>query len=272
MRIATLNTWGTRGDWPERRAEMVRQFCELDPDIITLQETVLHGGLDQAREIVGNTYFLAQQTDRESGGRGVPPGQGITIASRWPLGQVVELNLHVTERTGNFACACLIAEVLAPAPLGRVWVANHFPDYQLDHEVERQMQAVIVARALEGLVAEKPGHVIVAGDMDAEPDSSSLRFWAGLQALGQMSVCYRSVVDAAGREGRIPTYVPENPFQADPDWPFCCIDHLLVRCASTGPTLLTTSCRRTFDAPAVSDHYGLVADLSPAPDTSGIEH
>jgi hypothetical protein len=44
--------------------------------------------------------------------------------------------------------------VLAPEPFGRVWVANHFPDYQLDHERERRLQSAAAARRLEALARE----------------------------------------------------------------------------------------------------------------------
>jgi hypothetical protein len=33
--------------------------------------------------------------------------------------------------------------------------------------------------------------VIVAGDLDADPGSASIRFWTGRQALDGFSVCYR---------------------------------------------------------------------------------
>jgi hypothetical protein len=38
----------------------------------------------------------------------------------------------------------------------------------LTYKAFRPMQAVAVARALDALAAETPGHVIVAGDMDAD--------------------------------------------------------------------------------------------------------
>jgi hypothetical protein len=90
------------------------------------------------------------------------------------------VNFHVTGRTYDFACTCLVTEVLAAEPYGRVWVANHFPDYQLDHERERRLQSAAAARELESLVAEYPGHVIVAGDMDA--DDADLESWPALRA------------------------------------------------------------------------------------------
>lgn len=267
MRITTLNTWGTRGPWEERLERMRREFARLDADIITLQETVCTGELSQTSLLLGGGYHLAEQTDRETGLDGAPFGQGISTASRWPIGEVVEVDLHLTERTDDFACTCLITEVLGPAPVGRVWVANHFPDYQLDHERERRLQAVAVARTLEELVREKPGHVILAGDMDADPEADSMQFWTGRHVIDDMSVCYRSAAEAVPDSAPLETYVPENPHQADPDWPFRRIDHVLVRCGSSGPTLLARSCRRVLDAGSaiVSDHFGLVVDYAPAP-------
>ena len=139
MRFVTLNTWGTRGDWPARRRVFSDGFRALDADIVVLQETIRTDDTDQAPEMLGDGYRFAEQQKR------APDGQGISTASRWPFGEVFEVDLHVTERTHDFACTCLVTEVLAPEPQGRIWVANHFPDYQLDHERERGLQAVTVA-------------------------------------------------------------------------------------------------------------------------------
>lgn len=263
MRLVTVNTWGTRGDWARRRQLFQDGFHALKADIVTLQETVLTEQVDQAAEMLGEGYYLAQQKDRESGRLGVPAGQGITTASKWPFGRVFEVDLHLTERTDDFACTCLVTEILAPEPYGRVWVANHFPDYQLDHERERRLQAVAAARTLESLVAEAPGHVIVAGDQDAEPSADSIRFWTGRHVIDNFSTCYRSAWEATHPAEPLATYIPQNPHQADPDWPFRGIDHVFVRCGPSGPTLRVRSCERVFDQgiTAPSDHYGIVVDL-----------
>jgi hypothetical protein len=69
--------------------------------------------------------------------------------------------IELDQRTSDaFAATSLITEVLAPD--GRVWLVNHFPDYQLDHAAQRERQAVATARAVEELLAERPGHVVVA--------------------------------------------------------------------------------------------------------------
>lgn len=263
MRFVTLNTWGMRGDWARRLRVFQDGFRALDADILTLQETVLTEEADQAAQMLDAGYHLAQQQDREAGRPGVPAGQGITTASKWPFGRVFEVDFHLTARTGDFACTCLVTEVLAPEPPGRVWVANHFPDYQLDHERERRLQALAAARTLESLVEESPGHVIVAGDMDADPASDSIRFWTGRHVIGDLSVCYRSAWESAHPGDPLETYTPQNPHQVVPDWPFHGIDHVLVRCGPSGPTLTVRSCDRVFckRTTSASDHYGIAVEF-----------
>jgi endonuclease/exonuclease/phosphatase family metal-dependent hydrolase len=267
VRLLTLNTWGTRGAWEEREARFRERLGQLAPDIVTLQETVRTAEIDQARRLLGTDFHIVEGNDREPGGSGVPSGQGITIASRWPIGRRFEVDLNLTERTGDFACTSLVAEVLAPPPLGRIWVANHFPDYQLDHERERRLQAAAAARAIERVLAESPGHAILAGDLDADQSADSMRFLTGRHVIDDLSVCYRDAWEALHHGEPLITYEPDNPYQQDPDWPFRGIDHVLVRCGPTGPTLLATACARVFDlaSDTVSDHYGLVVDYVPAP-------
>jgi endonuclease/exonuclease/phosphatase family metal-dependent hydrolase len=264
LRVLTLNVWGPYDEW-SRRADMLRTGIDrLAPHMVTLQETVATPDRDQAQEILGEGWTVVHQRSRET------DGSGITTASRFPVENSFEVDLHVSERTFDFACTTLVCEVRAPEPWGRVWLVNHFPDYQPSHEVERERQAVRAARCLEGLLLSRPGHVVVAGDFDADPDAASLRFWTGRQSLDGLSVCYRDAwesVHGGGSPGG-DTYVPDNPWSDDWDWPFRRIDHVLVRCDSHGgPTLRVDGCRRVFDGEhdTASDHYGLLAELVPPP-------
>ena len=109
-------------------------------------------------------------------------GQGISIASRWPLGEVREVDLNVTPRTADFACGTLVAEVLAPDPVGPLLFVNHLPNWQLTFEHERELQAVPAARVIEEIAHGRDMHVVLAGDFDATPDAASVRFWRGRQA------------------------------------------------------------------------------------------
>jgi endonuclease/exonuclease/phosphatase family metal-dependent hydrolase len=124
---------------------------------------------DQVRDVLGPGYALAHHRERE------PDGQGISIASRWPIQAVHEVALHLGPQPAGFACSALIAQIQAPEPVGRLVFVNHLPDWQLDHEAERERQTLAVAGLLEHLAGEGHLHMIVAGDLDAAPDAASIR-------------------------------------------------------------------------------------------------
>lgn len=150
MRVATLNLWGRRGEWNERRRVLAEGFRELSPDLVAFQEAVVGDDYDQVADILGPGYHVVHQTDREAArGEDIEDGQGISIASRWPLGEVWEPDLNVTPRTDDFACGTLIAEVFAPEPIGPLLFVNHLPNWQLTFEHERELQTVLAARTIE---------------------------------------------------------------------------------------------------------------------------
>lgn len=261
MRLVSMNIWGVRGDWAARRDVLGAELRRLRPDLLTLQETILRDDYDQVRDVIDEGLHLAQQTERAA------DGQGITIASRWPITQVHELDQQLGPRTADFACTTLIAEI--DAPTGRLLLVNHFPSWKLNLEAEREAQAVVAARAIEELRPDPNAHVVVAGDLDADPGSASIRFWTGRQSLEGLSVCYRDAWEKVhpGEPGH--TYTPHNPLMVDGDWPFRRIDYVLVRCADHGgPALSIDDCQLILDTPhdgvQASDHFGLFTDLRPA--------
>jgi endonuclease/exonuclease/phosphatase family metal-dependent hydrolase len=265
MRVLTMNIFGRRADWPARRSLLRETVSRLRPDLVAFQEAVVTDEYDQVTDILGEGWHLGHQRRREPGGPGdVEPGQGISIASRWPLSGSEEIDLEVTPRTADFACGALIATVEAPPPIGTLLFANHLPSWQLAYEHERELQAMELAARLEQLAGDGR-HAIVAGDLDADPSAASLRFLTGHQSLGDESVCYRDAwVSARGDAGE--TFSPANGLLADPDWPFRRIDYILVRCGEHGgPTLRIDSCDRVLDSPRdgvwASDHFGLTAVL-----------
>jgi endonuclease/exonuclease/phosphatase family metal-dependent hydrolase len=268
MRVVTQNLWGRRGDWPARRAVLVEGLRQLQPDLVALPESVVTEDYDQVLDVLGSEFHVAHQKAREPGdGQDVEPGQGHSLASRWPFGEVRELDLHLTPRTAGFACGTLAAEVLAPEPLGPLLFAFHNPSWKLYLEHERELQAVAAARFLDELDGGRGLHVVLAADLDTDPEAASARFWTGRQALGGTSVCYRDAWERwhPGEPGH--TFTPENPIMIGRDWPFRRIDYIFVRCGEhDGPTLEITSCERIFDEPVggvwASDHFGLVADLA----------
>jgi endonuclease/exonuclease/phosphatase family metal-dependent hydrolase len=261
MRVATLNLWGRRGDWVARRAVLTQGLRDLRPDLIAFQEAIVDGTYDQVSDLLGPEFHFAHQKDRE------PDGQGASIASRWPLDDVREVDLHVTPRTADFAATTLVAEILAPDPFGPLVFANHVPNWQLDFERERELQAAAAVRFLEELVGGRDLHVVLAGDFTAGPDAASVRLVSGRQSLEDTSVCYRDAWEASHPGDPGDTFTPGNPLVADWDWPFRRLDYIFVRCGEHGgPTLAISACARIFHEPVdgvwASDHFGVVADLA----------
>jgi endonuclease/exonuclease/phosphatase family metal-dependent hydrolase len=260
MRVVTQNLWGTRGDWEARRAVLIDGFVELQPDLVAFIEAIKTDEYDQVADLLGPDYQVAHQTGRE------PDGQGASIASRWPLGELHEVDLNVTSRTRDFACTTLVTEILGPEPFAPLVFANHVPNWQLAFERERELQALVATRFLEELVGTSSTHVVLAGDLTSDPEAANVRFITGRQSLDGRSVCYRDAWESVhpGEPGE--TFTPDNPLVADWDWPFRRLDYVFVRCGEHGgPTLEITACERIFDQPSdgvwASDHFGVYADL-----------
>jgi endonuclease/exonuclease/phosphatase family metal-dependent hydrolase len=170
IRVATLNAFGVRENWPARRTVMAAGFGGLDPDLVAFQEVIVLPGYDQVRDVLADGYVLAHHGEREA------DGQGISIASRWPIAAVHEVDLHLGPRPAAFACSALITEIEAPDPVGRLLFVNHLPDWQLDHEAERERQTLAVADVIERLVCDDtftPENTLTTtaetGDWELEP-------------------------------------------------------------------------------------------------------
>jgi endonuclease/exonuclease/phosphatase family metal-dependent hydrolase len=270
MRAMTLNLWARHGDWPARRGALRDGLRRLRPDVLALQEAIVDDAYDQAVDLLGADYHVAHQT---VGLVGDGRHHGASVASRWPIRQVHEVDLHLTPRTGDYSCGAVIAEVVAPEPLGRLLAVSHGPSWPWWSEVERELQALAVVRRIEELVADEPAHVVVGGDFNALPDASSMRFWTGRQSLDGTSTAYRDCWESVHGSDPGLTFEPRNPL-TDHDEPDLDrgrrIDYLLVRCHDHGPTLRIADCRLALDHPVhgaiASDHYGVVAELeAPAP-------
>jgi endonuclease/exonuclease/phosphatase family metal-dependent hydrolase len=269
MRVVTLNLWGRHGAWKERRSILARGLRELNADVIAFQEAVVTDNYDQVRDVLGAGYHVVHH-----GGR-MEDGSGLSIASRWPLGEVWEKASRVTPRVGPGEVA--VAEILAPGTLGRTLLfAHHNASWQLGFEHERELQAVVAACFVEELLDEREAsHVVLAGDFNAAPDSASVRFWTGRQSLGDTSVCYRDAWESVhpGEEGY--TFTPRNPLVSGGEWALELgrrIDYVMVRCGHHGPTLEVSFCECIFDESVdgvwASDHFGVVADFR-APESGG---
>jgi len=264
VRVLTLNLLAPdQADWKRRRPVLQAGIRELKPDLVALQETVWGNGYDQAADLLGPDYQVARHSNRSA------DGVGAALASRWPLGSIREVDLHVTDRVTLPWSAAVVAEIDAPAPFGPVLFVHHKPTYEIGHEYERELQAVACARCVEDLVGDRTVHVVLAGDFDDPPDSASIRFWTGRQSLHRTSVAYRDAWEAVHPGAAGHTFTPVNPLVPAGEMALELgrrIDYVMVRCGIHGPTLEVTDCRPVFAEPVdgvwASDHFGVIADLA----------
>src|ERR671932_763609 len=225
MRVLTLNLWGRRGDWPARRRVLADGLRDLRPDLVAFVEAIVTDQYDQVVDLLGMDFHLAHQEARE------PDGQGVSIASRWPIDAVHEVDLHVTPRTHDFACVTLVAEIAAPEPYGPLVFVDHVPSWQLQFEHERELQARAAARFVEELAGDR--HVVFAGDFTADPESAGVRFLTGRQSLDRTSVCYRDAWESTHPREPGHTFTSHNPLVAGGEMPLELgrrIDYVFVRC------------------------------------------
>ena len=264
LRVLTLNHWGMGGDWASRRPVLIDGLRKLAPDLIAFQEAFKTDEHDTAFDLVGPGFHVHHQTTGLLG-----DGNCAAIASRWPIRDVHEVDQQLSPRTADFPATTLIAEVDAPEPIGPLLFVDHLPSWKPQLELERELQTVKAIRLVEEMVARRPLHVVLGGDLDATPDAASIRFLCGYQSLEGVSVYYRDAWDAIhpGEPGhtfttRNPLMIEESDVRQEVDRR---IDYIFVRCDEFGPTLPIADCRLAFDEPAdgvwASDHFGVVADL-----------
>lgn len=260
------NVWARYGRWEERRPVLIDGLRGADPDLAAFVEPLKDDDYDQTVDLLGPGYHVVNQSARPAN------GIGVSLASRWPVGAVHELDLRVTPRTVDIQATTLAAEILAPDPIGPLLFLAANPSWEMGHERERELQAVGAAQFVEELVAERSMHVVIAGDFDAVPDAACIRFLSGRQSLEGISVCYRDAWASIHGDDPGHTFTPRNPlvYAGETAWDVDRrIDYIFVRCDDRGPTLDIRACSRLFDAPVDgvwgSDHFGVVADLAVPP-------
>ncbi|GHJ36570.1 hypothetical protein Sm713_21790 [Streptomyces sp. TS71-3] len=269
LRVLTMNVLEPQyANGGLRRAALGALLEQLAPDVVALQEIT---GEEATRlradgwHVAPHPHWSAEPFE----------GVGAVLAARRPFGRIEQDELRVTERTASTPwCGVVAAELPMPEPLGNVLVVHHKPSFPYGFEHERELQAVATARLVEEAVTVWGArHVVLAGDLDAAPDAASIRFLSGRQSLDGMSVRYQDAWlrlhrDATPSSGH--TFSPRNPLVRRGDMPDeegRRIDYIMVRCGSYGPTLRVAACERAGVEPVrgvqVSDHYGVVADLTP---------
>ena len=194
---------------------------------------------------------------------------GTAVATRWPH-RVLEVVEHRPADSSDLHWWTLAVGIRLPGVGEQVLIAPTTP-WELEAEAARERQAVEVADLDARHRRTLP--TIIAGDLNAAPQTSSIRFLSGLQALDGRSAHYHDAWAVAG-DGPGHTWSVDNPVAAaeidrligQPGHRRR-IDYVFVGSAHAHPRARAriVSARLFGDCPVdgvwLSDHAGVLVDL-----------
>jgi endonuclease/exonuclease/phosphatase family metal-dependent hydrolase len=270
LRVLTFNIWNEQGD-PRRFEHINRELRRLAPDLVALQEVVHTPQNNRLQTLLDGTGLLGtHQADVIT--YALPASDrygGNAIATRWPHRIVEVLDLRLPDAPDVPWCA--LAAVVSLPQAGEMLFIAPTTSWRLNTEAARERQVV----ALTDLDARhrKALPTIIAGDFNATPDSSSLRYLAGLQSLNGQSVYYHDAWSVAG-EGPGYTWTAENPNAKSVIDQIIRqphhrrrVDHVFIGSWDAHPhahcriRAATLAFDQPMDGIFASDHFGVVVDL-----------
>ncbi len=265
LKLLTLNLWHDQGPW-ERRCRRIRQWLDrLDPDVVALQEVLRGPSRDQLKELfadrkMGFEFAAATRFWRD------PSLQfGNAIAARFPLRDREE---HKLPESGDGETRVALS-VTVETPHGLLGVTCTHLNWKLHHGYVREKQVVELAAFAR---ARRPGlelPPVIAGDLNAEPDSAEIRFLTGLQSLGGRSALFYDAWRVAGDGGPGFTWSNRNPYARLAIEPERRIDYVLVGYPQPSGIGKVEACRVVCDDEEdgvwPTDHFGVYAEIRTEP-------
>jgi endonuclease/exonuclease/phosphatase family metal-dependent hydrolase len=272
MRIATLNVQGLDGV-PERQAALKDVLRGLDADVVALQEVMSREHLDALLDDTGLTGTHQSEVLRYEMPFADRYG-GTALATRGPH-EVVEVLDQRRLDAPDVPWCTLAATLQVPGAGELLAIATTF-SWRLDAEAARERQALALADLDARHRRALP--TVIAGDLNAGPDSAAVRFLTGRQSLAGRSVHYHDAWEIAG-EGPGHTWTVDNERAAQeidaivrqPDHRRR-IDYVLLGSWHAHPQARAEvrSAKLVADEPVngqwLSDHFGVACEVDFAAD------
>jgi endonuclease/exonuclease/phosphatase family metal-dependent hydrolase len=271
LRVLTLNCWNVSGPFPERMGLIRAGIEALRPDVIGLQELIVRrDGFDQADIILeglGYERVFGPAFRWNDAARLLPLDHsdsdafGNAIASRWPIADTAVRALPGTETDERRSAVAALIET----PSGTLPFFTTHLNWKPHHGPVRERQVVAVADFVREMARDGQLPPILVGDLNAEPDSTEIRFLRGLTALEGRSLDLQDAWRVAGDASPGFTWDNRNRFAAYSSERDRRIDYILVGPPDREGRGRIESARLAFTEPAgevfASDHFGLVADV-----------
>ncbi len=266
LTVLTLNVWHDSGPWPTRRARIREWIERLDPDLIGFQEVLRGEGLDQLAELVDGLDRHCDYVAAQPSWRGEPLAFGNAVASRWPIAE--RETLALPESGDGERRAAL--SVTVDAPVGPVSFTCTHLNWKFHHGPVRERQVHALAELVLRRRPREGFPPILAGDMNAEPDSDEMRFLAGLHSIDGAGVYLHDAWRVAGPPGDPGfTWSNRNPHARANLEPDRRIDYVFSGYPRRDGVGLLEECRVVCndekDGVWPSDHFGVFAGLRTEP-------
>jgi len=264
LRVLSLNIWNLSGPWRERRAEIAAWLTRLEPDVVCLQEVVQDGSRRSQASWLASAPGVDQLRYQTVFAPGMDLGDGRSFGNAVLTRQPVDTHRHVALPSGD---APDEGRVLLHVRTAGVDVFCTHLNWQFHHGVIREAQVRSVVDAIDEFAdPASPLPPILAGDLNAEPDSDEVRFLTGRASLEGHSVYFQDAWRVAGGGAPGFTWDNRNPFAAREQEPDRRIDYVLVGWRREGGAgrveAARVVCNRTVTGCFASDHFGVLAEIA----------
>ncbi|HEY7070675.1 MAG TPA: endonuclease/exonuclease/phosphatase family protein [Acidimicrobiales bacterium] len=258
MRVLTLNIWNLSGDWRARRLAILAVVGDCAPDVVCLQEVVENERGNQAA-------WLAAELGWEMAYAGTPHERtagrfGNAVVSRHPITAQAQRELPYVPDDLD------IRRVVLHARTAGVDVFCTHLAWQLHDAGLRERQVVELVRFMgEQADPDAPLGPVLAGDFNAEPDATAIRYLCGLATLDGASMYLQDAWRLAGDGGPGHTWSNANPHAALDAEPDRRLDYVFSGFHGRSGRGRPLECRVVADTPVdgvwPTDHYGVLAVL-----------
>ena len=262
LRVLTINIWNRMGPW-EQRLPLLRKGIEaLAPDLVAVQEVIRNGDRTQADDLAEGLGYTTGFGSSFDVGEGGAVQFGNAVLSRFPLSK---LQSHLLPRHHHEEQRSVLS-VRVEAPFGSLPFYMTHLAWRFNEGPSREKQLLAIAKLIQEQDPVDSGPApILAGDLNAQPEATEIRFLKGLHSLEGMGFFMTDCFERVG-EGPGATFdAKRNPFAAITYEPPRRIDYVFVRGPDRDGKGMPIACRVVLDTVengvAPSDHFGVLAEL-----------
>jgi endonuclease/exonuclease/phosphatase family metal-dependent hydrolase len=260
LRILTLNIWNLSGDWSSRRHAILALLRRCEPDVVCLQEVVANERGNQADWLASELGGWSVAYAGEPPHAAADVRFGNAVVSRWPITASSWAHLPYEPDEQE------VRRLVVHARTEGIDVFSTHLSWQLHDAALRERQVQELTRFISKQAGESdPLGPVVAGDFNAEPDSTAIRYLTGLGSLDGASTYFQDAWRLAGDGGPGLTWSNRNPHAVVDQEPDRRIDYIFSGFHGRTGMGRPVECAVVADEPVegvwASDHFGVLAVL-----------